>query len=476
MTITASAPNATDWLALANDLASDFATRAADHDAERHLRRRELRQAARGEVLLRPGAGRARRRRRDLRGELRDHPHVARGCGSTALAYSMHSHLLQGLIWRHRHGAVPPAEPLLRRIAKDELILVSTGGSDWLDGSGTLTKENGSYTFKARKIFGSGSPSGDLLLTTGIYDDPEKGPTVLHFGVDMHDPGVKVLDNWRTMGMRATGSNDIVIDGVTVQDAAVSVRRPKGKWHQFFNVVSPLIFPLVASAYVGVAEAAREIAVAQAAKRRDDPIVQSLIGEMDTELLVAQAALDDMVALASTRLHTRCRECRPHLQAQDDHLARDRPRRLPRDGDGRRRLVLPRARTRAVHPRHPGRPLPPVSRAAPVPVQRPHRPGTRSRLTENVCAVCGRVARYAFPAASGDYEPRCLRHAIFHPRVRDRALGVGLVVGTILFAINQLDAVLRGELTLVLAAKVALTYLVPYCVSTYSALQASRRT
>ena len=29
------------------------------------------------------------------------------------------------------------------------------------------------------------------------------------------------------------------------------------------------------------------------AKRRDDPIVQSLIGEMDTELLVAQAALAD---------------------------------------------------------------------------------------------------------------------------------------------------------------------------------------
>jgi hypothetical protein len=60
--------------------------------------------------------------------------------------------------------------------------------------------------------------------------------------------------------------------------------------------------------------------------------------------------------------------------------------------------------------------------------------------------------------------------------VRDRAIGVALVVGTILFAINQLDAVLRGDLTLVLVAKVALTYLVPYCVSTYSALEVSRRT
>ena len=68
----------------------------------------------------------------------------------------------------------------------------------------------------------------------------------------------------------------------------------------------------------------------------------------------------------------------------------------------------------------------------------------------------------------------CLRHAIVHPRVRDRALRVALVVGTVLFAINQLDVVLRGEVTLVLAAKIALTYLVPYSVATYSALGASR--
>ena len=68
----------------------------------------------------------------------------------------------------------------------------------------------------------------------------------------------------------------------------------------------------------------------------------------------------------------------------------------------------------------------------------------------------------------------CLRHAIFHPRVRDRALRVALVVGTVLFAINQLDVVLRGDITFALVAKIALTYLVPYGVATYSALGASR--
>jgi hypothetical protein len=89
------------------------------------------------------------------------------------------------------------------------------------------------------------------------------------------------------------------------------------------------------------------------------------------------------------------------------------------------------------------------------------------------CGVCARPARYAF--AEGDGRAlRCWRHAIAYPRVRDRALRVALVVGAILFAINQLDVVMRGDLTAVVAAKIALTFGVPYGVSTYSALQVNR--
>jgi len=67
-----------------------------------------------------------------------------------------------------------------------------------------------------------------------------------------------------------------------------------------------------------------------------------------------------------------------------------------------------------------------------------------------------------------------VRHALLYPRVRDRALRVALVVGTILFAINQLDVVLSGGLTPVILGKIALTFAVPYSVSSYSALQVNR--
>ena len=52
------------------------------------------------------------------------------------------------------------------------------------------------------------------------------------------------------------------------------------------------------------------------------------------------------------------------------------------------------------------------------------------------------------------------------------ALIMGLVVGTILTAINQGDVVLAGEMPNPI--KAGLTYLVPYCVATYGAVTAKR--
>jgi hypothetical protein len=56
-----------------------------------------------------------------------------------------------------------------------------------------------------------------------------------------------------------------------------------------------------------------------------------------------------------------------------------------------------------------------------------------------------------------------------------KTIGIAVLVGTVLFAINQLDVVLRGAATSVVWLKVALTYLVPFCVSNTGVLIASRR-
>src|SRR2546427_13151102 len=99
--------------------------------------------------------------------------------------------------------------------------------------------------------------------------------------------------------MRGTGSDDVTIEGVFVPEASMGVRRPRGKWHIFWDVVSTVAWPLVYSAYLGAAQAAQPIALRQAARRRDDPTVQQLVGEMDSQYAAARLAVGGSVAPAS---------------------------------------------------------------------------------------------------------------------------------------------------------------------------------
>jgi alkylation response protein AidB-like acyl-CoA dehydrogenase len=221
---------------------------------------------------------------------------LARGCGSTALALSMHTHQVCGQVWRLRQGQ--PAEELLRRVATERLVLVSTGASDWINSSGHAKRVDGGYRVSGRKIFGSGAPAGDLLMTSFPFDDPEEGALVLHAPIPMRAPGVSVLDNWRTLGMRGTGSHDIVLDGVFVPDAAVSLRRSKGVWHPFFTMIANVPVPLIMSVYLGIAEAAAEQARAAARKKAPEAELFMLVGELENHLMLARLAVESIVARA----------------------------------------------------------------------------------------------------------------------------------------------------------------------------------
>ena len=75
-----------------------------------------------------------------------------------------------------------------------------------------------------------------------------EGPTVLHMAIPLKAEGVTILDTWRTLGMRATGSHDIELKDVFVPDAAVTVRRPSGKWHPLMHMVTLVAFPDVSIA------------------------------------------------------------------------------------------------------------------------------------------------------------------------------------------------------------------------------------
>ena len=223
---------------------------------------------------------------------------LAHHCGSTALATAMHQHVVAFTAWRFRRE-MPGAEATLRRVADDGIVLVSTGGADFTRPRGTATKVEGGYTVSGRKVFASQSRFGDVMSTMFAFDDPEQGQRVLNMAVPVGADGVRVLDNWDTLGMRGTASNDIVIEEVFVPDERVIANRPYGVIDPPLLVIGSIAMPIIAAVYLGVAEAAYDAAVASVSNRSggagggaDDPLVQRQVGLMAHRLRVASWALD----------------------------------------------------------------------------------------------------------------------------------------------------------------------------------------
>jgi alkylation response protein AidB-like acyl-CoA dehydrogenase len=218
---------------------------------------------------------------------------LARHCSSTALASAMHVHVTAFNAWRYRNG-VAAAETLLRRIATEHIVVVSSGGADFTRPRGTATKVDGGYRVSGRKVFASQSVAGTVMSSMATFDDPERGRRVLNLAVPLGAEGVRIIPTWDAMGMRGTASNDVELDEVFVPDAAVQADRPYGVLDPPLQMVVTIAMPIVAAVYLGVAEGAYRAALAavQGTPNAGDPLVQRRVGLMAHRLRVASWALD----------------------------------------------------------------------------------------------------------------------------------------------------------------------------------------
>lgn len=297
-TYSADASRGAGLLATAETLGQRFAARAAEVDAEDRFvaeNYTELKEAGLSAAGVPTELGGGGATIPELAEMLRL---LARHCSSTALAFSMHTHQVAIPAWRWQVQKAAAMEPLLKRIAAEKLILLSSGGSDFIQGSGRAERVADGWRISGRKIFTSGAPAGDLLMTGAIAQEDGEDPVVLHFGIPMTSPHVRIEPTWKAMGMRGTGSHDVVIDGHVVPDAAVALKRKAGEWHPLFQIITTIAFPLVYSAYLGVAESACRIALELASRRRADHHLLELAGRMQTELRGAQLARRGMVEAA----------------------------------------------------------------------------------------------------------------------------------------------------------------------------------
>ena len=106
-----------------------------------------------------------------------------------------------------------------------------------------------------------------------------------------------VRDNWNTLGMRGTASNDIEIEDVFVPDERVLANRPYGVIDPPLQVIGSVAFPIISAAYLGVAEAAFAAAVESVRSRAEDPTVRRQVGLMKHRLQVASWSLDAVLDL-----------------------------------------------------------------------------------------------------------------------------------------------------------------------------------
>ncbi|WP_395242449.1 acyl-CoA dehydrogenase family protein [Agromyces sp. MMS24-K17] len=282
---------------LDDDLLDRFRERAADYDARNAFFDEDLAELAeRGylRALVPTGLGGLGWRLEDaVRAQMR----LGGAAPATALAVNMH------LVWTGVAKVLADRGDdtlafLQREAAAGEVFGfgISEAGNDlMLFGSRTVAEPQpgGGYRFTGRKIFTSLSPAWTRLGTMGLDTTSPDGPKIAYAFIDRDDPDVRILDDWDTLGMRASQSRTTVLDGAFAAPDRVVRRLDPGP------NADPLIFGifacfelLLASVYTGIGGRALDLAIA-AARRRTSMKAdgRSLADDPDIRWRIADAAL-----------------------------------------------------------------------------------------------------------------------------------------------------------------------------------------
>jgi alkylation response protein AidB-like acyl-CoA dehydrogenase len=138
-------------------------------------------------------------------------------------------------------------------------------------------------------------------------------PKIVHAVMRRDSPGFRIKETWDTLGMRATRSEDTVLEGVFVPDRYIVRVVPAG-WapDAYVGVIFGWGMPTFASVYVGIAERARDLAIASVKRKTSvaglsrsmayHPEVQHTIAEMTLELEGMRPHLDRIAEDWSNRI------------------------------------------------------------------------------------------------------------------------------------------------------------------------------
>jgi len=229
---------------------------------------------------------------------------LGRAEGSTPLAFIMHlsrtlgtARALRRAIATGNQALQGRSEELLKKIGAGELIITvanSEPGANIRTSRTLATKVEGGWLFNGAKTFATGSPAADMLAVRARYENEAGEQRMGAAIVPVDRPGVEILDNWDGMGMRASGSHDVIFTDYLVKDKEFGDIGEYGKYNAPFLAMASVSSIGLSSIFLGIAESAHQIAV-DAIKRRDGgpqyPMNQVTTAENEIDLAACRAIL-----------------------------------------------------------------------------------------------------------------------------------------------------------------------------------------
>jgi alkylation response protein AidB-like acyl-CoA dehydrogenase len=249
---------------------------------------------------------------------------LGRADGSTAIAVSMHfavsvivARMLRGARERGDVAAAEGLEQFLGALGSGAIAMANAteSGTDVRYPMTEVTPVDGGWRVDGRKIFGTLSPVADVMVVTCRRrrdDGSYAGGTALVF---RGTPGQTILDNWDALGMRASGSNDVVYENCVVPEELFFDEDEWGVLGEGLLVIGTAGNMSLLGAFVGIAEAARAHVVELLRKRTKQPTGRPLAERRGVQHAMAELDIG---------LNT----CRAHLSWTGAHLDRvlvDRP-------------------------------------------------------------------------------------------------------------------------------------------------------
>jgi len=193
---------------------------------------------------------------------LRQQRRLAYHAPATALGVNMHLYWVgvAADLWRAGDKSL---EWMLREAMAGEVFAAghSERGNDLpvLLSTCKAEKVDGGFRFTGRKGFGSLAPVWSRYGLHGVWEDAPNGPQIVHGFLPRDAQGYRIIDTWDTLGMRATRSDDVELDGAFVPDKYIGRVMPAGAADGYIVALFAWAALGFANVYYGLAQRARDV-------------------------------------------------------------------------------------------------------------------------------------------------------------------------------------------------------------------------